>query len=151
MYWRVIPESLVIVVHSDTQPTDEEWDAYLDDISGEIKGVKGVLVYAEKVGPSAPQRARSNEAFKRAGVDVKIAIMTGSRAVRGMVTALGWALGSNIKAFTTKDFAGAVKYFELNPEDEIKARVVLKQLARGANTEVEAFADESGRFRQKYR
>ena len=70
--------------------------------------------------------------------------------VRGIVTALSWAAGGNIKAFATTDFKGAVEYLGLNEEEELRTRVVFKQIARSAGLTIQAFADESGTFRRKY-
>lgn len=151
MYWRVIPEMIIVAVNTDVPPSDEDWDAYIKDAAPHLKNVKGVLVYSESVGPTAPQRARSSAAFKQANPDVRAAIMTGSRVVRGIVTAMSWALGENVKAFSTADFEGAVKYLELDTEEALKTKVLLKQLARAASTEVVAFAEESGRFRQRFK
>lgn len=150
MYWRVIPDVVAVSVNTDQNPSDEDWDAYLEEITANVNRIKGVLVYTEKVGPSAPQRARSNAAFAEVGADVKTAIMTGSRMVRGMVTAFSWALGGKVKAFTTLEFSDAVDYLDLDDEEQLKTRVVLKQLARAAEVTVDAFADESGQFRRKF-
>lgn len=151
MYWRVIPGVVVVVVHTDEAPSDADWEAYLQEISDNVEKVRGVLVYTNSAGPSAPQRARSNEAFSKTGADLQTAIMTGSRVVRGMVTALSWALGGKVKAFTTRQFNEAVACLGLDGEDQLKTRVVLKQLARAADLEIDAFADESGQFAKKFK
>ncbi|PRQ06522.1 hypothetical protein ENSA7_38420 [Enhygromyxa salina] len=149
MYWRVVPGVVHVVAHTHVAPSDEDWDAYLADVLANLGTIKGALVYTHRVGPSAPQRARSNEAFTRAGAELQTVIMTASRMTQGIVTALSWAMGAKIKAFSTRDFAGAVNCLNLDPEEQIRTRVVLKQLARAAEVEVDAFADESGRFRQR--
>jgi hypothetical protein len=151
LYWQVIPDLVAISVHTNETPSDEDWDRYLGDVIKHVKGLKGILVYSESTGPSAPQRARVNESYKQAGVNIRTAIMSGSRMVRGVVTAMSWTLAENIKAFSTKDFESAVKYLELSNEDQLRTRVMLKQLARGAEIEVAAFADESGQFAKKYK
>lgn len=150
MHWRVIPDVVAVAVNTDLDPSDEDWDAYLADVIAHVGGLKGVLVYTPKSGPSAPQRARANAAFEKSKADVPTAVMTGSRVVRGIVTALTWALGGKIKAFAPNDFQGAVEYLGLEPDDQLKTKVVLKQLARAAEIQVDAFADESGQFRQKF-
>jgi hypothetical protein len=150
MHWRVIPDVVAVAVNTDLDPSDQEWDAYLEDVLQHAKGLKGVLVYTSKSGPSASQRARSNAAFEASKADIPTAVMTGSRMVRGIVTALSWALGGKIKAFEPNDFQGAVEYLELTPDDQLKTKVVLKQLARSAGIPIDAFADESGQFRKKF-
>ena len=150
MYWRVIPDIVAITVHTSQAPSDEDWDEYLADMAKHVHTIKGLLVYSESVGPSAPQRGRSNDLFNELGADIPTAIMTGSKMVRGIVTAISWAVGTKIKAFSTRDFAGAMKYLELTNEEQLRVRVVLKGLSRGAEVVVDAFADESGKFRRKY-
>jgi hypothetical protein len=152
MHWRVVPDVLMVCVNTQVAPSDQEWDAYVDEILKNLPSIKGVLVYSEAVGPSAPQRARASTILGAEGLKkFPTAIMSGSRVVRGIVTALSWAAGEkNMKAFATKDFKGTVEYLGLDADEELKVRVVLKQLARSAGITVEAFADESGTFRQKY-
>lgn len=149
MHWRAIPESIMIVVHTDEPPTDEDWDAYLGAVE-RAPDIHGILVYSLRVGPSSSQRARSIEATKKSSMPLKMAIMTGSRLTQGVVTALSWALGNNIRAFSSRDFDKAIEYLELSADARMMAKVVLKQLARAAEVVVDAFADESGQFRQKY-
>lgn len=151
MHWRAVPGVVHIVVHADEAPSDEEWEAYLEDATSHAKDIKGLLVYTQQHGPSAAQRARSSEAFSAIGADFNTAIMAGSRLVMGMVTALSWVIGSRVKAFSTRDFESAADYLELSGEERIQARVVLRQLARSAGRDIDAFADESGRFRKKFR
>jgi hypothetical protein len=151
MYWRVIPGVVAVAVNTNEAPSDKDWDAYLADVAAQIHTIKGVLAYSESVGPSASQRARVDEAYKSTQVELKTAIMSGSRVVRGVVTALNWALGGKVRAFSTQDFTGAADYLQLDDEEQLKTRVVLKQLARSAGVVVEAFADESGQFNKKYR
>ena len=50
------------------------------------------------------------------------------------------------------EFTQAIEYLGLvNDDDQMRARVVLKQVARAANVQIDAFADESGQFRKKYK
>ena len=150
MYWRAVPGAVHIVVHTEEAPSDEDWKAYVEDAGQYITDIKGLLVYSFKVGPSASQRAYSSAAFKKMGADLSVAIMTGSRVTQGIVTAISWAIGDKIRAFSSRDFAGAVDYIGLDFDEQIKTRVVLRQLARSAGLEVDAFADGSGRFRKKF-
>jgi hypothetical protein len=151
MHWRIVPGAIVVLVHGELEPSDEDFEAYVADVVKNIDQIKGGLVYTDKVGPSAQQRARSNAAFANTGKDFEAAIMSGSRMVRGIVTALNWAVDGKVKAFSTKDFDGAVGIFNLDPDDVLKVRVTLKQLARAAGVTIDAFADESGQFRQKFK
>jgi hypothetical protein len=151
MHWRIVPDAIAIVVHSDEAPADDDWDAYIADVAKHVAQINGVLVYSDKVGPSAPQRARSHAAFVKAGKELETVIMTGSRVVRGIVTALNWAVDGKVKAFSTHDFDPAIAVFKLDADQVLKVRVTLKQLARSAGVIVDAFADESGQFRAKFK
>lgn len=148
MYWRLIPGVVHIVVHTDEPPSDADWDACIDDVSEHGEGIKGVLVYSTRTGPSASQRTKANAVYEKFG-GMKMAIMASSRLVIGIVTAISWAVGNDVKAFATTDFEGAANYVGLNSEERLKARVVLRQLARSAGRDIDAFSDESGRFRKK--
>jgi hypothetical protein len=151
MHWRIVPGALFVLVHSDIEPSDEDFEAYLADVAKNIDQIRGGLIYTDKVGPSAHQRARSTAVFdslKKA--EFETSIMTGSRLVRGMITAINWAVNGRAKAFSTKDFDGAVGVFKFDPETVLKIRVTLKQLARAADVKIDAFADESGQFQKKF-
>ena len=138
MHWQVVPNSVLIVVHpADIVPSDEDWDEYLEDVTPKLGSVKGILVYSTKVGPSVSQRAKSNEAFEP--YELRISIMTGSRMTRGIVTAMTWALGDKVRAFTPSNFEQAADNIGLTHDEKLKARVVLKNLGLEANIDIEAF------------
>jgi hypothetical protein len=149
MEWRVDP-ALVVAVNTDADPSDADWDAFLKDLVPVVPVLRGMLVYTAGPGPSVSQRARANAVLAKAQANLPIAVMTSSRMARGIVTAFSWAVDRNIKAFAPTDFQGAVDFLGLSPDDQIKTKVVLKQLARTASITIDAFADESGQFRQKY-
>jgi hypothetical protein len=151
MHWRIVPNAVAVVVHADQDPADDDWDAYLADLAKNVTQINGVLVYSDKVGPSAPQRARSNAAFAKGGRELETVIMTSSRVVRGIITALNWAVEGKVKAFSTHEFDAAIAVFKLEADSVLKVKVTLKQLARSANVTIDAFADESGQFRQKFK
>lgn len=141
----------MVVVHTNVTPTDEDWDKVMSMILEHGKDTKNLLVYSTDAGPTAAQRARFADTLKKIG-DLRTIVMTNSRLVRGSITAFGWLMSGKVKTVSTTDFDGAVRIFEFDPasDDAIKIRVALKQLARAASQSVDAFADESGRFRQKY-
>ncbi|NVB37327.1 hypothetical protein G6O69_05755 [Pseudenhygromyxa sp. WMMC2535] len=148
MYWQAVRGAVHVVVHTPQDPSDEDWQAYLEDVTKHAAKIKGILVYTQRTGPSASQRAASNKAFSETNGDMKVAIMTSSRMTKGIVTALSWVVGGNIKAFSTKDFQGAVASLGLDYEETLHAKVALKTLARAAGISIDAFADESGRYQR---
>jgi hypothetical protein len=150
MHWRIVPDTVAIVVHGDQAPSDDDWEQYIRDVVANCRTLKGVLVYTGNSGPTAPQRARSSDAFREAGAEINTAIMTSSRLVRGIVTALTWAVGGKVKAFSTMEFNQAAAYLGLDEDGQLRTKIVLKQLARAAGVVIDAFADESGQFQRKY-
>ena len=151
MHWRGISGVAHVAVHTESDPSDEDWNAYVDDASRYASDIKGLLVYSTKVGPSASQRSHSSEVLNRLAPNLRVAIMTGSRMTQGIVTAVSWVIGDKIKAFSTRDFNGAATFLDLDHEEQLRVRVIFKQLARSAGVEIDAFADESGQFRKRYR
>lgn len=149
-HWRIIPDLVAVNVLTNVTPSDADWDAYLQEVKAARDSLKGVLVYSESAGPTASQRARANATYADAKANSRTAIMSGSRLVRGVVTAMSWTLADNIKAFSTMEFNEAVTYLGLDSDEQLRTRVALKQVARSAGIQIDAFADESGQFRKKY-
>ncbi len=120
-----------IAVHGTVAPSDEEWQAYLDDIIGHVNEIRGVIVNTAGGGPSAAQRRIATVHWNRHGSTPRMAIMTASPVVRGMVTTLSWFLGTNVRAFAVDRFADAGEHLGLNEEDIAEIKVKVKEL-RGA-------------------
>ncbi|NVB37537.1 STAS/SEC14 domain-containing protein [Pseudenhygromyxa sp. WMMC2535] len=106
-----------IAVHGKVPPSDEEWQAYLDHIVNHVSEIRGVLVSTLGGGPSTAQRRAATEHWNRYGSTPKMAIMTVSPIVRGMVKALSWFLGTNLRAFALDDYENARKYLGLGETD----------------------------------
>jgi hypothetical protein len=141
----------MVVVHTDVTPTDEDWDKVMSMILEHGKDTKNLLVYSTEAGPTAAQRSRFADTLRKIG-DLQTIVMTNSRLVRGSITAFGWIMSGKVKAVSTTDFDGIMPIFGFDPasDEAMKIRVTLKHLARSASQSVDAFADESGRFRKKY-
>jgi len=69
-------------------------------------GLQGVrnLVFADGSGPDAVQRGVGNQIL--GGRKLRVAVVTGSRLVRGAVTTLGW-FNPEIRAFAPPSWASA--------------------------------------------
>src|SRR5580698_8857062 len=89
-------DRLFIVVYGATNPTDEEWRAYLAMV--ERHGIDRTmqLIATDGGGPTSSQRRVLNEIL--AGRAVPVAVVSGNARIRGTVTALSW-FNRRIKAF----------------------------------------------------
>ncbi|MFV8752984.1 STAS/SEC14 domain-containing protein [Nannocystaceae bacterium ST9] len=117
-----------IAVHGTLAPNDEEWQAYLEHILEHVNEIRGVIVNTTGGGPTAAQRRAATEHWNRWGSTPRMAIMTVSPVVRGMVTALSWFLGTNIRAFSIDAFADASKHLGLSDEDVGAVKAMVEKL-----------------------
>jgi hypothetical protein len=112
-------------------PTDDEWNRWIA-LGGLRAGLdKRVLVEARGGGPSAKQRKEIIATDQ--AIDVRIAIMTESTFVRGIVTALTW-FGISLRAFPLHSHELAAKYLELSADELQIALEVLPRLRAEAST-----------------
>lgn len=84
-------------------PTDEEWDNYIKDIGENLPAMKGLLSCSGGGQPTPPQRHAVNRFWAAQTKKVPLAIVTTSRLVKIVVTALSWVMGDRIRGFTTVD------------------------------------------------
>jgi len=117
-----------VAVHGKSPPTDQEWQDYLDHILEHVSEIRGVLVNTIGGGPTASQRRIATEHWNRYGSTPKMAIMTVSPIVRGMVKALSWFLGTNLRAFSIDSYEDACKHLGLTETDAEEIRVMVARL-----------------------
>jgi hypothetical protein len=80
---------VVVVVQNATAPTDAEWDGYCAHIAAGLRVTNASgLAITDGGGPSASQRGKVNDLL--AGRQVRSAVVSDSRVIRGIVTALAW-------------------------------------------------------------
>jgi hypothetical protein len=103
-------DRLFLVVYGAANPTDEEWDEYLDLVKRHGVERTMQLIFTEGGEPSAPQRRVLNELL--GGRTVPVAVVSGSVRVRGTVTALSW-FNRKIRAFPPSALRDAVAYLEI--------------------------------------
>jgi hypothetical protein len=92
----VVVSNVVLVVHSDRDGDDREWDQCIELMATRRSELLGVLVFTPGPGPASDKRARI--AKLNEDLPVPIAVCSSSRLARGIVTALSW-FGVPIKAF----------------------------------------------------
>lgn len=117
-----------VAVHGTLAPFDDEWQDYLEDILRHVNETRGVIVNTFGGGPTAAQRRAATEHWNRYGSTPRMAIMTVSPVVRGMVTALSWFLGTNIRAFAVDGFDDAGKHIGLSASDIAEVRAKVEEL-----------------------
>jgi hypothetical protein len=116
-------ERIFVAVLS-SNPTDSEWDRWIE-MYGPRKGREmRVVVEAHNSGPNAKQRKKLSDALK--GDDCRVAVMTESTFVRGIITALAW-LGIPQRGFPVDAHLQAANYLEL---EELELEQVMRELPR---------------------
>lgn len=104
-----------VLVHSRDNPTNEEWRSYLTAMVGHMEARNGDLVsliVTDGGGPNTVQRTDMNEMLVK-GRSINTAVVTESRAARGIVTALGW-FNAGIRAFSPARLDDALSYLGLD-------------------------------------
>jgi hypothetical protein len=98
---------VVLCVHGELSPSDEEWDTFVDLCEKHLNG--RCLVWADG-GPRPAQRSKLNERTKKG--PLRTAVCSDSQVVRGLVTAFSW-FNNKIKAFSKNDLEGALRHLDV--------------------------------------
>jgi hypothetical protein len=113
-----------VALNNAVSPGVEEWDAYLAMASEGMKAAGGVarfkqLIVTDGGGPNAAQRKAVMELASRYGdpAAMKIAVVSNSVGVRGIVTAFNW-LGAPLRAFSPTQLGEAFAYLNV-PDDAV--------------------------------
>jgi hypothetical protein len=104
-------DRLYLSVLSGLAPTDAEWDHWITMSIERVGRDQRVVVESHNSGPNAKQRKALADAMKNE--DVRVAVLTESTVVRGIVTALAW-LGVPQRAFPMNGHSQAANYLELS-------------------------------------
>ncbi len=102
-------DRLFIVVYA-ANPTDEEWSDYMKLV--ERHGIDRTmqLIFTDTATPSSAQRKDLDD--RLAGRNVPVAVVSGSAAVRGAVTAMSW-FNRRIRAFPPSALREAIAHLEI--------------------------------------
>ena len=126
---------LGVALHTNTTPSREEWDAWMEDVRKVPAAQLRVLAITDGGGPSAVQR----NAFVKylSGAQARIAVLSDALVVRGIVTALSW-FTDRIQIFSPDRFSDATAHLDLSRAqcDLVKER--LEVLARSLSNPVRA-------------
>ena len=116
MAFTLVKGSILLVLHTKENPSDDVFEEYIKFAGDNIHRIKSTMILTEGGGPNAMQRGLSNDLLETHNIKAKIAVVTLSRAIRGIVTALSW-FNPNIKAFSTIQIPAAMEYLEVPRED----------------------------------
>jgi hypothetical protein len=83
-------EDVVVVVHGASRPADGEWGVMIDLWVQHRPRALVVFTPRSCPGPTAKQRSEVATAWKTIGDHVPMAMITESRVIRGMLTAMQW-------------------------------------------------------------
>jgi len=103
-------DRLFLVVYGAANPTDEEWNDYLDQVAHHGIDRTMQLIRTDGGEPTSAQRDKLNRLL--GGRPVPVAVVTGSARVRLTVTALSW-FNRQIRAFPVTGLRDAIAYLEI--------------------------------------
>lgn len=119
-------DGIHVSVCLEENPTDEEWAEYIKDIGANLSEMTGLLSCSGGGGPTPPQRRAINRFWSEQTKKVPLAIVTTSRVVKILVTALSWVMGDRIRGFTTVD--QGLDYLQVSPERRAPVQAVVDTL-----------------------
>jgi hypothetical protein len=112
---------VILVAHTEAPPSAEEWSGYAREVETLLSRSSPddvrTVVFTDGGGPDAEQRRKLTEI--RGWNAVRVAVVTQSLAVRGIVTAFSW-FNPRIKAFQPIAVGAAFRYLGLSPDEESK-------------------------------
>lgn len=123
-------ERSLLVVHGARPASAQEWNRYLAEFI--LPDLSGVLIVVDSsyAGPTALQRAQATDTAKQAGIFPRIAVVTGSRMHRGIVTVVSWMQRGNLVAFSPRELPAAMDYVGIAPDRRVVALSRVHELAR---------------------
>lgn len=117
-----------LYISAQTPPSDADWQEYLKWLAAAGKPNAAnpeviSLVYERSAGPTPSQRKQLNDVTS--GWKLRVAVMTPSALVRGMVTAMNWFKKDSYEAFPLEQLDAAITYLQTPPNlvAEVKGTV----------------------------
>ena len=110
-----------VLVHTSDPPTDADWTENMAGLVQRPSELRGIFVYTMGGGPNAGQRSIYNVTLERLGMKPKVAVLSGSTVVRGIMTAFNWIQGGTMKLFSLGDLAPACDYLGVSSLFEQRA------------------------------
>jgi hypothetical protein len=125
-----ITGDILYVRHRALAVSDRDWQAMLDDIAQSILPAEPfrILVKTENAGPNSVQRNQLHQLVTSKGATLRVAVMSTSTLVRGIVTAFSWMGTLKIKSFGDDDLAGALHFLESKDTSGDRARFIFTEI-----------------------
>jgi hypothetical protein len=100
-------DEVALAVHTKVEPSDAEWKDWLAVVRQIPLEKLSVLVFTDGGGPNTLQRASWNALL--AGAQPRIAVVSTSTVVRGIVTAISW-FNRGVRQFSPGDTVTAFRH-----------------------------------------
>ena len=122
----------IVLVHNAMAPTDEEWDEWMH-----LYAYESILVVTDGGAPTASQRKllktrvdqlRALPSYVPNMKEPKVATVTSSSFVRGVLTALGWFYHDSYAAFPPDHVAHALAYLGVPPKYHLAMKTAVQTL-----------------------
>lgn len=119
---------LVVCAHNTETPSNAEWDEFLE-IFRHARSISElrILVFTDGAAPNTMQRASLTKALD--GKQPRIAVLSGSRVVRGVATAISW-FNPNIDVFPPENVTAALDHLRIVGSDRSTATDLAGELRR---------------------
>lgn len=135
MVWKMV-EGIHVAVHSSEIPTDEDWDAYIQDIAKNLPEMIGLIVDPHPSGGNLTtnQRKAISRFWKAQSKTVPLAVVTPTKLTKILVTAFTWMMGERIRAFLTVNEALEHLQFDPGRRRQVETAVEEMRAAMGRTT-----------------
>jgi hypothetical protein len=129
MAWSLTGD-LILTVHDEGPPADDEWRAWLRDFEGAAPSLRGNVVYSLGGGPTSSQRKDLLNAIARLQRVPPTVILTSSALMRGLVTAIGWFLTADRRPtmFSLDEMGPALDSLSIDADARTAARAEIERL-----------------------
>jgi hypothetical protein len=133
MDWRRIGR-LVVTVHTEVVPSDEDWAEYMTGIDGYLP-LEGQRVFVASAGggPNGVQRKMVTDALQ--GAKVPVAILTNSWLMRGAAIAVRW-FNPSLAVFAPEAMEQAFEHLQLTTWERQECAMITKELQRALGVRV---------------
>lgn len=136
-----------ICVHNARNPNSQEWDSYLamslamKEAAGDDLASFKQLVFSDGGGPNAAQRNASSALAKgvKAADQLKVAVVSRSMVVRGIVTTFRWA-GLPLRSFAPEELAKAFAFLAVSDAETMDLCAAVEELCATMNGPVRSAA-----------
>jgi len=119
-------ESLTVVQQRALPPTDDEWQAFLNDLGSRDLSTLRILIMTEGGGPTSRQRALLKTLM--AGRSVRSAVVSDSIKVRFIVATIA-LINPEHHCFSGNERAKAYEFLELTPAEQARAETTIRTLS----------------------